>query len=163
MLRWEDRPSEIANHFNPAFCSLLLSEAVSGFLQRSGRGMEYAISFLILPVVLHELTREALPRNTRTKLHAWIQNTPSCRIGFGKRVRSLKPYTQESLIFGMQRSLFTVDIEGTLITVKKKIPKLSVSEGSELNEMQERALFVGKWFADVRDTSTLLAAWGLRP
>ena len=163
MLRWEDRPMEVANHFNPAFCSLLLSEAVSGYMGRSTQGMEYPLSFLVLPIVLHKSTREALPKNTRTRLHIWIQDNSSCRIGFVKRVQYLKSYTQESLIFGMQQGLLIVDDKGLLIPAKKKIPKLPAPEGSEPNEIQARALFVGKWFADVTDTSTLLTMWGLRP
>ena len=163
MLRWEDRPLEIANHLNPAFCSLILFEAVSGFLERSSRGMDYTSSFLVLPIVLHKTTRESLPRSTVTKLHTWIQNNPSCRIGFGKRVQSLRPYTREALIFGMQRGLLAIDTEGLLIPVKSKIPKLSAPESSEPSEIRKKALFVGKWFADVRDTPTLLAIWGLRP
>ena len=163
MLRWEDRPPEVANHLNPAFCSLLLSEAVSGYMDRIAQGMEYSLSFLVLPIVLHKSTREALPRDTRTKLHAWVQDNSSYQIGFGKRVKHLRSYTQEALIFGIQQKLLALNDEGLLITAKKRIPKLPASSGSEPNEIQKRAVFVGKWFADVRDASTLLAIWGLRP
>lgn len=163
MLRWEDRPSEVANHLNPAFCSLLLFEAVSGYSERSGQGMAYPLAFLVLPIVLHRRTREALPRDTRTRLHTWMQGSPTSRIGFVRRAQSLKGYTQESLIFGLQRGVLDIDESGLLITTRRSLPKLPAPSNSEPNDIRKRATFLGKWFADAGDVGTVLAMWGVRP
>jgi len=163
MLRWEDRPTEVANHLNPAFCSLLLFEAVSGYSERSGQGMAYPLAFLVLPIVLHKPTREILPRNTRTRLHTWIQSSSSSKIGFVRRAQSLKGYTQESLIFGLQRGMLDVDEVGLLVTTRRSMPKLPAPSDSEPNDIRKRAAFLGKWFADAGDVGTVLAMWGVRP
>ena len=47
MLPWERRPIEIANLFNPAFCSLLIQYSVRGFERESGRGMPYTLALLV--------------------------------------------------------------------------------------------------------------------
>lgn len=163
MLRWEDRSPEIASHLNPAFCSLLLFEAVSGYSERSEQGMAYPLAFLVLPIVLHKQTREALPRNTRTKLHMWIQRSPASQIGFVRRVQSLRSYTQESLIFALQHGALDVDDAGRLVTTKHSMPILPVPSDSEPNDIRKRAAFLGKWFADAGEVGTVLAMWGVRP
>ena len=163
MLSWEDRPPEVANLLNPAFCSLLLFEAVRGYSQHLGQGMAYPLVFLVLPTVLHKPTREALPGGIRTRLHMWIQKSPASQIGFGRRVQSMKKYTQESLIFGLQHGLLDVDEVGLLVATTRRIPKLPAPSNSEPNIIRKRAAFLGKWLADAGDVGTVLAMWGIRP
>ena len=71
---WSERPIEIAHLLNPAFCSTLLFESITGYKQENGSGMPFATAFLVLPVVLHKPTRDHLPKSIATKLHAWIQD-----------------------------------------------------------------------------------------
>ena len=73
MKRWSERPPEVAHLFNPAFCALLLREAVRGFAEVSPSGMPHPLVFLLLPIVLHKATRESLPGSITTKMHPWLQ------------------------------------------------------------------------------------------
>jgi hypothetical protein len=61
MSAWNDRPTEIANLLNPAFCALLLAQAVRGYQEETKVGLPYALAFLVLPLVLHKptMTRSA--------------------------------------------------------------------------------------------------------
>ena len=62
MKAWAGRPTELAYLFNPAFCGWVLREAVAGYASVKPAGLPLPLAFLILPVVLHRVTRELVPR-----------------------------------------------------------------------------------------------------
>lgn len=164
MIAWEQRPVEIANLLNPAFCSLLLMDAVGGYWSRNEVGMPYSVAFLILPLVLHEQTREALPKTIRTDLHVWLQNRPEIRYEAGRRFAQLIPYTKEALIFGVRHGLIEIDSQGMLLvqrsTFRRATPEL---QSVEISTIRNRAGFLGKWFAKLGDPLVIYTMWGVRP
>ncbi|BDA67679.1 hypothetical protein CAL7716_018450 [Calothrix sp. PCC 7716] len=105
MRSWQERPVEYANLFNPAFCSILLQNAIKGYQKEKKQGIPYPLLFLVLPLVLHISTRNALPKTTVTKLHIWLQKQPEVRVGFAERASYLVPYTKEALAFRMQTGI----------------------------------------------------------
>lgn len=165
MVAWEQRPVEIANLLNPAFCALLLVDSSDGYRANYDGGMPYAIAFLILPLVLHDQTRETLPRTTRTDLHVWLQNHPEVRYEAGRRIVQLIPYTKEALIFGMHHGLINIDGQGALLVQRgmsrRTVPSLHSS--SEILVIRKRAAFLGRWFAKLGDPIAIYAMWGIRP
>ena len=50
MKRWDQRPVEIRNLFNPAFCGLVLSRALHGYEDADARGMPFSLTLLVLPL-----------------------------------------------------------------------------------------------------------------
>ena len=160
---WSKRPIEIAHLLNPAFCSILLRESIVGCQQEAGTGMPYALASLVLPVVLHKPTRDLLPKTITTKLHAWIQDNQSARIGFAERVRWTVPYTKEALHYASRADLIGISDDGLLISKKKRLKKLPWPKTSEPSVCKSKARFVGRWFSLAGDTATLLATWGIRP
>lgn len=162
MLTWERRPVEVANLLNPAFCSLLLRGAIDTFQAENDEGMAYPLSFVLLPLVLHKPTRQTLPRTTRTRLHVWLQEKPEVRIGFIDRIRQLVPYTREALIFGMQSQFITIDENGNLIPVRKRVKNLPWPNDSESSICYKQAQFVGRWLAQAGSTSTIFTTLGIR-
>ena len=73
MKPWHERPTEIANLFNPAFCALIVRDGSQGFAEHNPTGMPYPLAFVLLPIVLHRGTRNILPKTIATKLHPWIE------------------------------------------------------------------------------------------
>lgn len=163
MLPWENRPIEVANLLNPAFCSILLRDSVETFQIENGQGMSYPLSFFILPLVLHKPTREALPRTTRTKLHTWLQEKPEVRIGFVERARQLVPYSKEAIIFGLQTGIIKVNENGNLTPSSKRLKKLSWVDEVEPSICRKKAQFLGRWLARAGNVPTILTIWGIRP
>ena len=53
MRRWEERPIEVANLLNPAFCGRLLYQSIVGHSEYESKDMPYVLFFLVLPLVLH--------------------------------------------------------------------------------------------------------------
>ncbi|MEA5573496.1 three component ABC system middle component [Calothrix sp. UHCC 0171] len=166
MLSWQERPVEYANLFNPAFCSILLYNAIKGYQKEKKQGMPYPLIFLVLPLVLHQSTRNLLPRTTRTKLHIWLQNKPEVRVKFSDRTSNLVPHTKEALAFGMQTGIIGFGDDGKFTSSKsqlKNISAVSWSEGTEPAICFKKAEFIGRWFAQAGEVSTIYIMWGICP
>src|SRR6266699_1933084 len=81
MIRWEERPVEIANLFNPAFCGEILRRCISSYQQTNSLPLPYPLLFLVLPIILHRDTRERISPRQRLTLHAWLQKHPGdCQV-----------------------------------------------------------------------------------
>src|SRR5699024_3486690 len=100
MMPWWERPREEAHLLNPAFGATIITAAARGYQDEKEEGLPFVLSFLILPIVLHKLTRDALPSSIRTSIPAWLQRNPEARVLFAERVVSLRPHTREAILFG---------------------------------------------------------------
>jgi hypothetical protein len=163
---WEQRPFEYANLLNPAFCAILLRNAIKSYQDQKKQGMPYPLLFLVLPIVLHGSTRNTLPETTRTKLHIWLQRQPEARVGFGDRTSNLVPYTKEALIFGMQTGIVNICNDGNFTCVKGKLKSISAVSWSKDTEPAiccKKAEFIGRWLAQAGEVSTIYTMWGIRP
>lgn len=163
MLPWNERPFEIAYLLNPAFCGLLVRETAHFFTEERQHGLPYALSFLILPIVLHQPTREALPERANTRMFEWLERHPQLNSGFATRSRSLVPYTRESIIFGVQKGILRVDNAGNLRSVDAPTQPSEWPNTAEPSQCRDQARFLGRWFAQAGDATTIFRVWGVRP
>jgi hypothetical protein len=162
MRPWRERPFEVRNLFNPAFCGLVLLRSLQGYEEEDPSGMPFSLSLLVLPLCLHKESREVLAGNSRTYLLKTIEKYPQILAGFAERAGSLLPYTLEALGFSMQHDSFTVSQRGKLQTVDKAVRK-SVSGTEESVQCQRVARMVGKGFARIGDRVTIYTTLGVRP
>lgn len=166
MLPWHERPFEIASLLNPAFCALLLCDSVDNYNQEeiTRRGMPYALSFLVLPLVLHKSTREALPKSTLATMSEWLEQTPQVLVGFAARTRLLIPFTKEAIVFGMQKKAIQIDKYGKLIPDKHRaLHNIALwPNDSEPAMCRKKAGLVGRWFTRSGDAATIFRTWGIR-
>jgi len=163
---WQERPVEYANLLNPAFCSILIQHAIKGYQKEKSQGMPYPLLFLVLPLVLHNSTRNALPNTTRTKLHVWLQKQPEVHIRFSDRASFLVPYTKEALVFGMQTDIINICEDGKFTWVKGKLKPISAISWSSDTEPAiccKKAEFIGRWLAQAGEVSTIYTMWGICP
>ncbi len=99
MKRWDQRPFEIRNLFNPAFCGLVIFRALNGYEKENSRGMPFSLSLLVLPLCLYKSSREIIANNPRSYLLKTTEMNPEIMIGFAERVTQMLPYTFEG--FGL--------------------------------------------------------------
>lgn len=164
MRTWTARPKEEAYLLNPAFCCTTLAAAMWGYADVKGQGVPLPLAFMVLPLVLHKPTREALPPNTRTSMAAWLLDNATARVLFYERLISLKPHTREAIHFGMLVDWIVPGAKGLLQTtlsetdINRAIRKLT----DEARECVLRARFLGKWFAEAGHAHTVMAFWGVR-
>lgn len=163
MLPWEKRPEEVASLLNPAFCSILLMDAMAGFQVEKNDGLPYPISFLVLPLVLHKQTREAFPTKRSTKMHVWVQKNPEFRIGFAGRVRQLVPFTKEAIAFGINAGTFSLTDQAALKVLKSDTAKTIWPDEEEPTVCRVKARFLGRWLSKAGNMTTVFAMWGVMP
>jgi hypothetical protein len=169
MTSWAERPAEVAHLLNPAFSGFLIRSSIDSYTEVSQDDMPFALAFLVLPLVLHMRTRDSLPNSSSTTLIAWLEANPEARIGLDERIRSLMPFTRESVIFLIQQGLITLDNNGNLkqqgtkfIGSRASITRI-INSSNETKSCVSKANLIGKWFAQTSEPSTIYALLGIRP
>lgn len=163
---WDQRPREEANLFNPAFCAVVLGEFVKEFQNAKGISCPYALLFCAVPLSLHGKTRRALPSTTLTSLYSWRERNPEVLVGFAERARSLRPVVQEALRFAIDRTALAFADDGGLVLGTKPLTVGKKFKGSMTEDAREciaTARKLGRWLAKAGATSTIMAAWGIKP
>ncbi len=165
MKSWKLRPKEEAHLLNPAFCSTLITGTVSGYMENSSTGLPFPLLFMILPLILHRKTRERLPRSISTSMAEWLHENIDARILFVERLISLKPYTQEALLFGWRQGWLDIHDQGTIkhSLVTKNIDKIKKELNEETRDCFMKSLFLGRWFSYAGNVQTIMTQWGIRP
>ncbi|AZC17942.1 three component ABC system middle component [Pseudomonas sp. CMR5c] len=162
MKRWDQRPFEVRNLFNPAFCGLVMFRALSGYEEEDSRGMPFSLSLLVLPLSLHKDSREVIASSPRSYLLKTAEKNQQIMVGFSNRATQMLPYTFEGLGLLMERGCITIVDDGRIQTVSKKVRK-SVDGTAETVGCQKVARIVGKEFARIADRATVYTTFGIRP
>jgi hypothetical protein len=163
--RWSDRSSEEAALLNPALFAVIMVHAARSYHAEVGRGLPFALAFLVPPVVLVKPTRERLPRQTRTSLPAWLEENPEVRLRFADTAAAMAPLVREGLVFGCSHGVLALD-GGTVVvagSLKRGAQAVLQTTTDEVQDVISRATFVGKWYALAGTTETVMALWGVRP
>lgn len=164
MKAWLERSPDIAALFNPAFCGTLLYSAVGAHVGEREVPLPFSLSFIVLPLVLHEPTAEQLPASIRTPMHTWIADHPEIRIGLADRVRGFAPLVRESLMFLLSRGAIRV-VDRSILSVSGTVRLTAVGAigSNELTAAIRRARLVGRLIAYAGRPAAIFASLGLRP
>lgn len=162
MKRWDQRPFEIRNLFNPAFCGLVLFRAMQGYEEEDPRGIPFSLSLLVLPLCLHKETREVIAARSRSYILKIMEENPQVHVGFAGRTSTMLPYAFEGFGLLMERGCISVADDGRLQTIPGKVRK-TVKGTDETKSCQRVARFVGKEFARIADRVTIYTTFGIRP
>ncbi len=162
MKRWDQRPFEIRNLFNPAYCGLVLFRALQGYEEEDACGMPFSLALLVLPLCLHKDSREVLAANSRSYLLKITEKNPQVLVGFADRANAMLPYAFEGFGLLMERGCISVAEDGRLQTVPDKVRK-SVTGTDETKSCQRAARFIGKELARIADRVTVYTTFGVRP
>ena len=162
MKSWHQRPIEIRNLFNPAFCGLILFRSLHGYEERDARGMPFSLSLLVLPLCLHKDSREVIAGSPRSYLLKTAEKNQQLMVGLADRVTQMLPYAFEGFDLLMERGCIAVADDGRIQTSPDKVRK-TVSGTDETVSCQRVARIVGKEFARIADRATVYTAFGIRP
>lgn len=162
MKRWDQRPFEIRNLFNPAFCGLVLFRALNGYEEEDARGMPFSLSLLVLPLCLHKESREVIASSPRSYLLKTTEKNQQIMVGFADRVTQMLPYAFEGFGLLMERGCIAVADNGRFQTVPRRVRK-AVNGTEESVVCQKVARTVGREFARIADRATIYTTFGIRP
>ena len=159
---WNQRPREIRNLFNPAFCGLVLARGVEGFSETAKRPMPFSLALLILPLCLHKRTREQIKEAPRTYFTKILQEHPEIRVDLARRAQGLFPYTMEAFAYLMYCGTIIVDESGCIEIIEKTVRK-SISGSQDTKDCQTAARLLGRKLALINDRITIYTTLGIRP
>jgi hypothetical protein len=162
MKSWAERPIEIRNLFNPAFCALVLYRALQGFEEERAEGMPFSLALLVLPLSLHVTSRETLSSRSRTYLLKVVEDSPELLVGFAERARHMLPFAFEGLAYLLQYGCILVGQRGELLADTGKVRK-TLSGGAEVVSCQRVARYLGREFGRIGDRVTIYTSLGVRP
>lgn len=157
---WEQRPLEVAYLLNPAFCAEIIRRCVRSYEKTGSSRFSYPLTFLILPILLHEETRSRMPKTSKKQLHTWLHDNQDIRIGFAERTNRLVPITRESLLFLLQVGAVEMDATAHL-TVSQDVDKDEKS--IEVKDHYRKAKLLGQWFARSGTEATIFSMLGVKP
>lgn len=162
MKRWDQRPFEVKNLFNPGFCGLILFRALQGFEEIDPDGIPFSLTFLVLPLCLHKDSRQLIADSPRSYLLKIVERNPQLLVGFADRTRELMPFVLEAFGLLMAKGCFVVSPDGRVKTVPDLVRK-SITGTQETVSCQRVARTVGKEFARIADRVTVYTTFGIRP
>ncbi|MFY0528564.1 three component ABC system middle component [Archangium gephyra] len=147
---------------NPALCSLVLWSFLSGHGTMDGRGAEFPLLFLPIPLVLSDDLRAKFQgTNARTSFYDWVQRNPEITIGLGERVERTATYSREGILFGARYRLLVGDGYGGMRPEVKVRDSQIQALGGDLRSCFGVARRFGRWVADVGSTRMVLHTLGL--
>jgi hypothetical protein len=156
------RPAERDALYNPAFIALILAQAAEEHERRAGDGLPFSLAFLVAPIVLHGPTRQALPRQARSKMAPWLEEHPVQRAGLGMRAASLVPGVRAGIRYGLRSG--TLMLHDAILTASKhKVTSNDTMLSAEVDDILKRASFAGGWFALAGSASGIYALWRVEP
>ncbi len=142
------------------FALLFSSESIIGY-EENGKNLPYPLIYLILPLVLHRQTRDALPPSIRKHMHVWLQENSHLTIGFAERTCNFVPITKEAIIFGIKSKIFSIDSSGNFIFDKQNVSL--IENDKDFKIIRNKAKFVGRWLEKAGDLRTIYSLWGVQP
>tara|TARA_R110002012_G_scaffold60274_5_gene157581 strand:- start:3081 stop:3575 length:495 start_codon:yes stop_codon:yes gene_type:complete len=160
---WEDRTAIVANLLNPAFCGEILRRFIKAYNDKSDNQTSFILCFIVLPIVLHKETREQLPKTTNTHLLTWIDSKDALFIDFPNRVRDMKAYTKETLMFLLNQQAIIFNNESRIETTTFRKKKFIGEDTEEAEEILKKAEFLGKWLTKAEDIKTLFSFLRITP
>jgi hypothetical protein len=162
MKLWNQRPREIRNLFNPAFCGLVLARGVEGFNKEVNRPMPFSLTLLILPLCLHKRTRDQIKEGNRAYFTKILQDHPEIRVDLARRARGLLPYTMEAFAYLTSCGAIDVDVSGC-VALRGSTVRRSITGSQDTRDCQTVARSLGKKLALINDRATIYTTLGIRP
>jgi len=163
-LAWAERPWEEASNFNPMFCAELIGRAVGDYWKSCKSPLNFAISFLVLPLILHEATRDALPRRSDVAFGSWVVDKNLLLADFPDRVNRLRPITREAILFAIQHELLAIQDGGLVVGDMPISPSGTLSRTTDdVTDARNAARLLGRWFANQKTQSSILQGMGVTP
>lgn len=155
-------PIEITRLLNPAFCGQTILYCISKFEKYSkDTGMHYPLVFFVLPIILHEDTRNEIPSTTRRTFHAWLMDNQRILINLSQRITNLIPITKEALVFLSYYD--KIEIKNGLINTKNFSSRTVESKSLEIQDCYQKSQVLGKWLATAGTPTTIYSILGVKP
>jgi len=161
---WAERAPEEARIFNPAFCGELIGHTVHEYHRTREEALGMVTTYLVLPLILHGPTREALPLRADKVFAGWVAENSALLAELPGRVRRLRPVSREALLFALRHRRLALEGGGLLpgSGPVRRGARLAAST-DEVNAATKAAGLLGRWFAGQSTETAVLQGMGVTP
>jgi hypothetical protein len=159
--QWSARPPISAAMLNPAFVAAILAWSAVRHQDVHERPLPWPYAFVIVPLVIHKPTREALPARRSAHFANWVDGNQRVTLGFGARAASLAPNVREGIRFGLRTGALEF-AEGAGLTAQ--LPRtLNLGFDSEVREVLQAAALTGAWLPGSGSPAHVFTLLGVAP
>lgn len=162
MIDWSTRPFEERNLFNPAFCALILAAAIREYERVVVKPMPYSLTLLVLPLCLHQPTRDQILGSKRVSVLRIVALQPDLLVDFAERARSLVQYTTEAFALLASKGCITVSDDGGIHLIPRRVSSQALST-NDAEMCRNAATVLGRDFAQINDRVTIYTSLSIRP
>ena len=162
MKKWDERPNEVKYLLNPAFCGRILFSMINEYQKPANRAVPFPLLFMVLPLILHEDTRNAISRSTQ--LINWTHTHRELVCSFPARAREFVEITNETVEWLLVTGYIVVNENGEIEKSKyvRNLNKIKYTS-DEISDCLRKAERVGRWFAKAGKTENIYVALGVKP
>jgi hypothetical protein len=162
MRDWSSRPFEERNLFNPAFCAVILAAAIREYERVSSKPMPYSLTLLVLPMCLHQASREEILENKRQSLLRVFARRPDLLVDFAERARNLVQYATEAFALLASKDCIKVGDDGRISLIQRRVSSQPLST-DDAERCRAAAIVLGRDFAQINDRATIYTSLSIRP
>lgn len=162
MIDWPARPFEERNLFNPAFCGLVLAAAIREYQKTANKPMPYSLALLVLPLCLHQASRDEILSNKRISVLRVFALRPDLLVDFAPRARSLVQHALEAFALLASRGCIAVHDSGGIQLLPRKVSTQPLST-DDAEMCRSAATVLGRDFAHINDRVTIYTSLSVRP
>lgn len=162
MRDWSSRPFEERNLFNPAFCAVVLAAAIREYERVSGKPMPYSLTLLVLPMCLHQASREEILENKRQSVLRVFALRPDLLVDFAERARALVQYATEAFALLASKDCIKVGDDGSISLIQRRVSPQPLST-DDAERCRAAAVVLGRDFAQINDRVTVYTSLSIRP
>ena len=162
MRGWSSRPFEERNLFNPAFCAVVLAAAIREYERVARKPMPYSLTLLVLPMCLHQASRDEILENKRLSVLRVFALRPHLLVDFSERARALVQYATEAFALLASKDCIKVSDDGCVSLIPRRVsPKPLNTEDAE--KCRAAAVVLGRNFAQINDRVMVYTSLSIRP
>jgi hypothetical protein len=162
MRDWASRPFEERNLFNPAFCAVVLAAAIREYERVSGKPMPYSLTLLVLPMCLHQASRDEILENKRQSVLRVFALRPDLLVDFAERARALVQYATEAFALLASKDCIKVSDDGSISLLQRRVSPQPLST-DDAERCRAAAVVLGRDFARMNDRVTVYTSLSIRP
>lgn len=162
---FSDLTHEEFNLHNPAYCGFLIYSAVRGYSSIDKNGINPALLYLCLPIILTKSISSRFPKTSKTSLIAWLVANEDCFLSFHKKVTSYFEITHGALDFVYEKGLLTITKDHYIVANNSKLaqsPSL-FSKSDTMKKQLSSSKLLGRWLANSPDATTIFSVLGIKP
>lgn len=144
---------------NPAFCSIILFNFLSGYKRETNVGAPFPLLIFPLPILLSGDIRKTFEGTNRiTGFYRWLENNNEIILNLSERIEDSFEYLKPAIEFGFSKKLFSLSENGLIGPIEQNI---KINYSPVIVVQLKYAARMGSWFGQINSVKTIYNCLGV--